>query len=185
MQNTRVSHRYAKSLIDLSIERNSLEDVNGDMSMLSDAIGNNRDLDLLLKSPVIRQDKKEAVIKAVFAEQLTELSMLFIEILLRKKREALLGPIADSFVRQYKRHKGIITAHITTAFQLNDELRNKVRKVVAGAYSGQIDLVEYVDENIIGGIVIRVEDKQMDASVARKIRELKQEFSKNPYIPEF
>lgn len=184
MKGTRAASRYAKSLLDLTIETGKVDDVHKDMLLFSESIKDSKDLRLLLKSPVVKADKKATALDSIFGKKVSDVTMKFIQIILKKRREALLEMIAEEFVAQYKRHKNIITAHVTSAVPLDDTLRNKVIGIVKETGAG-VDLIEKVDTEIIGGLIVRVEDKQVDASIARKLNDLKQEFSKNPFIADF
>ncbi|MFM7218101.1 MAG: ATP synthase F1 subunit delta [Bacteroidota bacterium] len=183
MLETKVAKRYAKSLIDLSREKGVLDAVNDDMTLLVSVCEANRDLALLLGNPIISADKKLSVLKAVFGNgRVSELSLAFFDIITRKGRESHLVGIAKEFVSQYKKSKGIETAVVTTAAGLDDNLRKEVYRTVRESMKSEVELVEKVDKDLIGGFVLRVGDKLYDASVASELRKLAREFSSNPFI---
>ena len=185
MKESRVSHRYAKSLLDLALEKGQLEPVMEDMRMVLETINANRDLSVLLKSPVVKTDKKQEILKAIFGGQIGVITSEFLMILTRKRREGELEGIAEAFITQYRKHKQILTAVITTASGLDDKLRAQVLDVVKQSAGGKaIELVEKTDKALIGGFVLRIGDKQVDSSVLRQIRNLERNFSENPYISE-
>jgi len=155
------------------------------MKMILGVCKENRDFSLMLRSPIIKPDKKEAILSALFGNKVNTITREFINIIVRKKREYALEQIAESFVEQYKKHKKILTAVITTAMGLDEELRAKVLEVVKAAVRSEIELVEKVDANIIGGFIIRVGDKQDDTSIRTKLMKLNRVFNENPYIREF
>jgi F-type H+-transporting ATPase subunit delta len=182
MKETLVASRYAKSLLGLAVEQNKLEEAYADMKLVADTCNASRDLSLLLKSPIVKSDKKQSIITAIFGAKLNELANGFVAIIIRKKRESLLELIADEFVLQYKAYKHIVTAQVTSVVKLDDELRERILKLVAGTESGDIELIEEIDKDIVGGFIVRVGDKQIDASIAGRLADLKQEFSKNEYV---
>ncbi len=185
MKESRVSHRYAKSLLDLALEKGQLEPAMEDMRMVLETINANRDLSILLKSPVVKTDKKQEILKAIFGGQIGVITSEFLMILTRKRREGELEGIAEAFITQYRKHKQILTAVITTASGLDDKLRAQVLDVVKQSAGGKaIELVEKTDKALIGGFVLRIGDKQVDSSVLRQIRNLERNFSENPYISE-
>ena len=184
MRNTRVTLRYAKSLLELAVEQNQLDACKADMEDVVAACKESKELSLLLKSPVIKSDKKVAILNEVFASFNT-LSKSFINIITNKKREMLLEEIAEQFLLVYKQHKGIESAVVTTAIPLDNDLRAAIQAFVEKHGGGQVELTEKVDEKLIGGAVIRMGDKQLDASVLRQINDLKQTFNKNLYIKDF
>lgn len=182
MIETRVSYRYAKSLIDLALEKGQLEQVREDMQLVFDTIRDNRDLSVMLKSPIIKTDKKQAILKMIFGEKIGVLSSEFTNIITSKRREMELEGIANSFLSQYKAHKQILTAVITTASGLDKNLREKVLAIVKGSTNSEVELTEKVNKDLIGGFVLRVGDQQVDASILRQIKNLDRSFSENPYI---
>ena len=90
MQQSLAARRYAKSLIGLAKEKNVLKDIYNDMSLISATVSANKDLQLLLSSPVVNTDKKQQILTAVFQKNLTELSLLFLNLISSKKRESLI-----------------------------------------------------------------------------------------------
>ena len=181
MSEYRIASRYAKSLLDLAVEKGKLEQVNKDMKLLSDLAAQNRDLVLMLKSPIITHDKKLAVLNKVFAGKVDEMTLAFFQILTRKQREAYLVFVAEEFHHQYNTHKGIEEATITTTFALDAKLKAEFSKVVEKITSKKVELTEVVDESIIGGFVLKIGDRQIDDSVSSKLKALRLEFTKNHY----
>jgi F-type H+-transporting ATPase subunit delta len=185
MQGGKLASRYAKSVLDLALEKGQLEQVCADMKLIVSLCKESKDLSLMLKSPIIKPDKKEAILNEIFANKVSTITKEFITIIVRKKREYALENIAESFVSQYKQHKKILTAVITTAMGLDDELRKKVLQVVKDAAKSEIELIEKVDKDIIGGFIIRVGDNQDDTSIRTKIQKLNRAFNENLYIKDF
>jgi F-type H+-transporting ATPase subunit delta len=182
MIETKVANRYAKSLIDLSNEKGSLDAVSNDMKLFVEVCSQNKDLVLLLSNPIINSDKKIKILRSIFGEKLNKLTILFFEIVVNKGREKYLFQIAKEFLSQYKLLKGILTAEIISAVGLDDKLRKQVYDVIRNNSNSEVELVEKVDKNLIGGFVLRIGDRQYDASIAASIRKLTQAFSSNPYV---
>ena len=185
MSEYRIASRYAKSLLDLADEKGVLEDVNKDMLMFSGLASENRDLVLMLKSPVVAHDKKLAVLNKVFTGKVNELTLAIFQILTKKHREAYLPAIATEFHHQYNVRKGIEEATVTTTFALDAALRKEFEGIVAKISGKKVELTEKVDENIIGGFVLKIGDRQIDDSLSSKLSALKLKFSQNPYVKEF
>lgn len=168
-----VASRYAKSLIELAKEKNVLEAVFQDMKLFKDTASKNRGLMLALKSPVVRHDKKLAILKALFETKVNPVSYSIFTIITRKNRESILDAIADEFIALYNSYEGILKATVTTTTPLTEELRKQFTKIVASATGKQIQLIEKVDPKLIGGYVLRVNDRQIDASLKSRLNELK------------
>ena len=185
MKHSRVTIRYAKALLQLAIEQNILEQSYADMVLLDSVFKQNKDLSLLLKSPIVKTDQKLSIFKLIFYTKIGEVSMAFINIITTKKRESLLALIASSFISLYKEHNKIETASVITATTLDETLRAKVINFIKKHGNDNVELTEKVDENIIGGTIIRMGDKQLDASVSKAISELRQSFNSNLYLQDF
>tara|TARA_B100000886_G_scaffold319360_1_gene260063 strand:+ start:7390 stop:7944 length:555 start_codon:yes stop_codon:yes gene_type:complete len=184
MRNTRATSRYAKSLLELAKEHNTLELCKTDMASVVSLCQKSRELVLLLKSPVVKTDKKLDIIAEVFAG-CSPLVLSFLNLITKKKREALLFDIAQGFLDLYKIDQGIESATLTTAFALDEDTRQQVLDFIKKQGVSQVDITEQVDKSLIGGAILRLGDKQLDASVARQIKDLKQSFNKNLYIKDF
>jgi F-type H+-transporting ATPase subunit delta len=150
MIDIRVSSRYAKSLLSLAVENNCLEEVAKDMRLIENVISENKPLLLLLKSPIIKTDKKISILSEIFEKKISDLSFSFIRIIVRKKREVILHNIATSFASQYNVLKHIDTAYITTAIPLDENLRKSVIASIKKTINNtNLELVEKVDSTII------------------------------------
>src|SRR5215471_6201543 len=119
--NPRLSARYAKAVLDLAIERNQLDTVYNDMLFLDAACRGSRDLVNLLRSPIIKADKKGKILEAITAGRVSDVTASFNRLLLAKEREAYLPEIAASFIEQYKEYKGIRTVKLTTATAVGED----------------------------------------------------------------
>lgn len=179
-----VAYRYASSLINLAKEKGTVENIHDDMQMVAKTCFGSHDLMVMLKSPVIKGDKKAAVLGKIFGGKIGEVTTRFMGILIRKGREAMLPEVAAAFNELYKQHQGIITAEVASAVPLDEATREEVRAQALAKHPGKtIQLIEKVDPLLIGGVIIRIGDEQYDGSVSRRLSDLRRDFSKNPYIP--
>ena len=182
MLETKVAKRYAKSLLDLAKERGEQEAINNDMKLLAEVCEESHDLRVLLGSPIINGDKKLAVLKKVFSGKISKLTMSFFEIITHKGREGQLEGIAKEYIRILKEFKGIQTAIVTSAIGLDDKLRSEVYTLIKESLNSEIELIEKVNKDLIGGFILRVGDKQYDASIARDLRLMRQELIDTSYV---
>lgn len=183
MLNPRLASRYAKSLIDLAVERGQLEQVFADMNLLQKICKGNRDFINLLRSPVVKGDTKIKIVKAITTGRITDLTDSFITLLIRKTRESNLPEIIPAFISQYKVNKNIHTLRLTTAVPVNDVVRKAIiDRVKKGSGFETIELDERIDENIIGGFVLQLGDKLVDASIAYDLKYIAKQFENNDFI---
>lgn len=186
MAGIRVASRYVKSLLSLAVEQNAVEAVHNDMKLFADTCDKSRDLVNMLNSPIIKHDKKLAILTKIFQGKVHALTMAIMEIITRKNREPLLPAIASEFHNAYNEFKGIGKATITASLPLDAALRAEVEGIVKKLSNRkQIELEERVDKDLIGGFILNVGDQQIDASIKNKLKSLKVKFSENPYIKEF
>ncbi len=185
MKGSRLAVRYAKSLMDLSLEKGNLEKVCADMKLVNTICKGSHDLQVVLKSPIIKTDKKQSILKALFDGKVDKMTSGYLQLLAVKKRERYIEVIAEEFIEKYKEHKKIITAVITTAYGIDEDVRKSVQKLIKDSLKSEVELVEKVDKDLIGGFILRIGDKQDDTSILRKIRLLNRVFSENPYIKDY
>ncbi len=185
MNQSRVTIRYAKSLFQLALENNKLEESYNDILFINRLCDENKDFLLLLKSPIVKTDKKLKIVEEIFGSKISKTTMLFVNIITTKKREGLLPSIAQSFISLYKTSNKIETATVITATPLDEALVAEVINYIKKHGDHSVELTEKVDETIIGGAIIRIGDKQLDASVSKSLSKLKQTFNKNLYIQDF
>ncbi|KEO73060.1 ATP synthase F1 subunit delta [Anditalea andensis] len=181
----RIASRYAKSVLDLALEQDSLEEVLLDMKRLESIGNSNSEFSSVIKSPVIPSDKKLNILKALFPDG-NRLTLTFFDIIIRKERVGYLLDIAKAFQIQYNEYKNIQVAEVTTTYPLDEEQRNKFKKVVSEiSKKEQVELKEKVDENIIGGFVLKIGDRQLDESIKSKLKSLQLMFSHDLYEKQF
>ena len=185
MPNPRLAGRYAKSLIDLAVEKNQLEAIYKDMLFLQDLNKNSPDFVNLLRSPIVKPDKKQKIVDAVMTGRITELMAAFIRLLITKARESFLPEIVHSFVDMYNDMKGIHRVKLTTAEPVSDALKAElVNKMKSETSLQQIELETAVNADLIGGFVLEFDNNLVDVSVARDLRDIKKQFNQNIYVPQ-
>lgn len=172
-----VASRYAKSLLDLAVEKGQLDAVYADMLQVREVAGGSREFITFLNSPVIKTDKKIAVLKSIFEGKVNALTLGFLTIVATKRRESVIPEMANSFIDQYKAHKNILTAVVTSAQGLDAATRQKALDLVKTQLNGEIELVEKTDSDLIGGFILKIGDKQIDRSVSRQLSNLKKELT--------
>jgi len=183
MPNPRLAARYAKSLIDLSTEKGQLEKVYADMQFLQAVCKSSREFVVVLRSPVIKADKKNNILTAITSGKISELTAGFNRLLVLKGRESDLPEIADAFIYQYNSIKGIHKVKITTAVAVGEDLKNGIiDRVKSNAGLEKVELETSTDESLIGGFVLEFNNNLVDASVLRDLKDIKKQFESNVYV---
>ncbi|WP_066756388.1 ATP synthase F1 subunit delta [Crocinitomix algicola] len=173
MSVTRVAYRYAQSLIDLATEKKVVEEVYADMNQLSTVCKDSQDFKNLLNSPVITGQKKLEVFKAIFDGKVNSATMDLLNLIVKNERENVLPAIAKGFIELYKKSNGIHEVFVTSAHPLDQATKDKIVEKLKAGVNGTIELHEKVDPELIGGFVVRIDDQQIDASIASQLSNLK------------
>ncbi len=183
MTNPRLATRYAKSLVDLAKERNELETVYQDMQFLQAICKSNRDFVNLLRSPVIKGAKKEAIIVAITKDRISPLTAAFTKLLTDKGREEDLPEIIGAFITQYNTINHIEKIKLTTAISVSNAVRDEiVNKVKASTGFDKVEVESIVNPDLIGGFVLEYNNNLVDASVLRDLKDIRKQFQQNVYI---
>lgn len=183
MSAVKLASRYAQSLLDLAIERKELEVVFNDMKYCEQAMKGSRELVVMFKNPIIPADKKKTIVTKIFGDKVSKLTVSFFNIMITKRREAYLDEIIFSFIAQYNKFNHITPVRVVSATkptqQFLDSVSEKLKK------EAKLDVVQMtveVDESLIGGFVVQFDDKMIDASIIKDIKQLKKDLSDNKYI---
>lgn len=178
MAGERAAIRYAKAVLSLATENNTVDAVNTDMELIKNTVAESKDLKDMLYSPVIRSSVKKAALLEIF-KNANKATVNLIDVLIANKRTSLLPEVASSFVTLFEQQKGNQIAEVTTAVPLTKELEEKVLAKVKELTGKEAAITNIVDESILGGFILRVGDTQYNASIANQLNKLKREFTIN------
>jgi F-type H+-transporting ATPase subunit delta len=183
MSNIKVASRYAKSLLELAVEKNALEDVIGDMKSLLSIADQNREVGLAMSSPIVSFDKKFNILKALLGKSANPITLSFFDLVTRKNRSNVIIQTAQEFLNQYNEYKGIQVAEVTVTLPLTEELRKEMIDIVK-EISGleKVELVEKIDKSLIGGFILKVNDKLWDDSLSGKLRKARMKFAQRHFV---
>jgi F-type H+-transporting ATPase subunit delta len=173
---SKASGRYAKALIELAEENNILEQTLKDILLIKKTMDGSRDLLLFLKSPIIKPEKKVVVLEEIFGGEVSDLVHKFITLIARKNRESMLDQIANSFIEIYNDHVGIIEAKVFVAKKLTDKQLKKVKSRIATVTGKKVQIIETIDEDLRGGMAIKIADTVIDGTVKHKLEQLEDVF---------
>lgn len=178
MLENKAASRYAKSLIDLSTEQNALEEIKNDMVLLDQVIDQNPELEAILKNPIVPLDKKSGILENIFGAKVNAVTKAFLKLVVNKGRSEILFGTAKAFIQQYNAIKGIVTAEVTSATELTEANRAEIVAIVKKEVgANEVVIKEKVNDKLIGGFILKVGDKQFDASIANGLNKLKKEFA--------
>jgi len=175
MNQSKISVRYAKAFFQLMSEKNKLEAVVADAKFLFESIDKIDELKAFVQNPIIKPSKKQATFEALFASKVSAETINFIKLIVTNKREIFLQDILRNFLEQYRKSSGITEVTLTTAQTFTSAQVEGITEYVSKKYNTKVELNEKVDDSLLGGFVLRIEDEQFDASIKTKITQIKQE----------
>ncbi len=178
MAGTRAAIRYAKAVLSLANDQNAADAVNNDMKLIATTIAENEELGQVLKSAVVKSDVKKAALTEIF-KNINGISSELFNVLMSNKRIDILGDVASKYNVLFDELKGKEVAQVTTAIPMTNDLEIKVLAKIKELTNKAVELENIVDENILGGFILRIGDKQYNASVSNKLNKLKREFTLN------
>ncbi|MBO4645551.1 MAG: ATP synthase F1 subunit delta [Bacteroidales bacterium] len=185
MKKSKLSSRYAGALYDFAEEQTKEEKVYRDVVLLNQVFKENRELRVIIESPVMPADKKESIFNALFSGKIEPITLQFLLLILKKRREPALMDIFYFYEQDYYRHHNMKSATLTTAVELPEHLLQEIQKLLEEETHSTIRLQQVVNPKIIGGLILHVDDFLFDASISGRINKLRAEFSKNLYQQNF
>lgn len=171
----KIAVRYAKALFLSAREQEVLDKVRMDMELLLEVSSGDNQVKRMLDSPIIDSSDKFRVLGAIFTDRINTLTLDFLHLVTSRNREEYLAGMCRHYIQLYKKEKGIMQARIGTAGRLTAALRKEIIEIVNRAFKAEIELEEEVNKDLIGGFVLTVEDKQLDASVKGTLNRIKKE----------
>ena len=174
MNESQISVRYAKALFQSAAEQHLLDDVYKDMEVLSSTC-KLEDFQYMLLVPTLQPSQKIRLVGDIFEKNISKLSLSMINLVIKNKRESFLPGIARNFKDLYRKERGISTASLITAQQVDESEMDGIRKLIKKAYDSEVELTTAVDGNVIGGFILTIEDMRYDASVANNLKNLKKQ----------
>ena len=176
MNDSKISVRYSRALFQLANEKNLLDKVSEDMVFISE-ICKMDEIKEVLESPVIVPSKKKLIIHSILEKNVEKITLALIDLLIKNGRESHLPAVARVFIDETLKFKGITETYLTTAVPVNDKSRKDITEMISSVFKTKVELRETIDESIIGGFILKVNDNFIDASVRNKLRKIRKELS--------
>ena len=176
MNESKISVRYSKALFQLAVEKKMLDKVYLDMLFIAEVCK----LELLvevLDSPIINPSRKKIILHNVLGKEIEGITLSLIDLLVKNGRERFLPAVARVFRDETLRYRGITDTTLVTAVPVDDRIRKQITELVTSTFKTKVELKEIVDEEIIGGFILKVEDNYIDASVRNKLRKVRKGLS--------
>lgn len=178
MMSSKAARRYASALLGFAIETQKLKTVLKDIEFIRETVEQSKELSIFLKSPVIRDDKKKNVLSEIFKKQVSNETWKFFELLSEKSRLELLPSITNAFIEAYNIHAGIIEVEVLYAEVPDEKQLSNITTALEAKTGKSVKLITSLKNDLIGGLVIKLDDTVVDGSVKNKLQQLENMFYK-------
>ncbi len=175
MNDSKIAVRYAKAVFLLANEKSLLKEVAEDMEVLLSVEKQVPELSDLFQTPILSSEQKKNAFFKAFDNHFCNITRQFIELIIDNKRESHIAGVARNFLTRYYQHLGIKNAKLTTAVNIDDKEKSEIVNIIKKMYHSEIKMETSVNPDLIGGLVLKIEDMQHDASIATQLKNIKQE----------
>jgi F-type H+-transporting ATPase subunit delta len=174
MNEGKIITRYAKSVFSLAKDKNIIEKVYSDMEQIIVTYHDVPDFKTTIEIPVITPSQKIELFNHIFKNSFNPVTISFVELVIKNRREIFLSDMARVYLDIYRNYKGIKTATLTTAVGLDEATRQTIIQTLKNFYkNSEIILKEYLEEKILGGFILNIDDRQFDASTGSNLTKIK------------
>ncbi len=176
MLKTKITNRYAKALIGLALSENNLDQISKDLDFVQRTIASIREISILLKSPVVKRDKKRKIIHEIYKNKVSDIVLKFCELVINRQRSELLTDIIKRFFDLRDEHLNIKRVYVKSATEFEQDQIEELRKVLEFNLNKKVELSFTIDKNLIGGFIVWIDDTVIDASLKHQLELLRKKF---------
>jgi F-type H+-transporting ATPase subunit delta len=176
MKTLRVARRYAAALMLYAEETRSLDSITRDLEQLDAILKESRELRSFFASPIISEEKKTAIVQELFGKRLTGDTLAFVRLLISKRREEILPDVIGAFFVLRDEKLGIVRVDVTSAVEVSSTQESSLRTGLERYTGRKVRMQFAMDKAIKGGLVMRIGDTVLDASITRQLELLKKRF---------
>lgn len=170
---TRVEQVYANAFFEVAKSNDNVEKYYQELNYIKDAFLKNNDLLKILGLPSLKKEKKKEIITNIFSSSLSDETLNFLNVIIDKKRGSKLIGIIDTYFKIRDDFNNVIDALIKSASPLSDNQRDRAKKILEEITNKEIRLKEEVQNDLLGGLWVKVGDKIVDLTVKEDLRQLK------------
>ncbi|MCL2130964.1 MAG: ATP synthase F1 subunit delta [Lentimicrobiaceae bacterium] len=185
MRRPKIARRYAKAFFEFSQELGKVEEISNDMHLICSTFQENKELRFTITSPIVPADKKRAVLNALFENKVASVTLQYIQLVLKKRREIHLDLMCSEFEKLYKEHKNIVTLFVNSVKPLEKEALQEITDKIKSYIGAELEVIERVKPQLIGGISLQFNDYFVDASIKGTINKLRKELVDESYQVSF
>jgi F-type H+-transporting ATPase subunit delta len=170
-----VAKRYAEALFEVAVELNKLEHFKEEISAVIDVFENEPKLKIIFEHPKLSKNEKKDIINSVFKDRISQEMLNLMYIVIDKGRERFLKDIKEEYINLTNERLNIVEAKVITAVSMTGEEKIKLQNRLSEKLGKNVILENIIDKNVIGGVLIRIQDKVIDASIKGQLDMIEKE----------
>ena len=167
-----VANRYASALFEAGIDLDKIKLFNNELDFLGKIFKEEEKLLQILHHPKIGKSEKRDIMDNLFKERLSEEMINFLYILIDKRRDGYILEIVEEYKKMFNKHENIVKVVAITAVPMEDTAKDKLTLVLKDKLKQTIELTNEIDKKLIGGVLLKVEDKLIDGSVKGQLESI-------------
>jgi F-type H+-transporting ATPase subunit delta len=169
MSSLKIARRYAKSLIATAVASGTVDTVSADMALIHSTVDSSKELQAMMRSPVVTHDLKKRVIDDLFSDKVSPLTLSFLHLVIEKGRGDIWRDVASEVSTQVDTIRNVQRVEVTSAAELSSDERSRIEGALSKSLGRSIAATYSVDSSIIGGAVIRIGDQVHDGSLRHQL----------------
>lgn len=177
MNHSKISSRYAKALLISAKEKNILDEIEKDFLYIENLLKEVKEFSFIIEDPFIKNDKKISLVNSIIKNNINKLSSDFIKLIFKNKRDEFFTDIVRVFLDKYRKEKGVKKVILTLTREISSKTKENIINTVKNIYKAEVEVSEKINPDLIGGFILRVEDLQLDSSVANKLQYIKKQLT--------
>lgn len=167
-----VGKRYASSLFEVALELKKIDNFHSQLEFIREVFTSEEKLLAILEHPRISRGEKRSLIENIFKANVSKEILNFLFIIIDKRREDSLMDIIKEYNNIFKEYKGIVDIEAVTAVPMGEESKNRLKLVLKNKFHKEINLSNRVDPSIIGGVLLKMDEKVIDSSLKNQLKEM-------------
>jgi F-type H+-transporting ATPase subunit delta len=173
LNNSKIANRYAKALYETALEKKTVEEIGADLNKIVELYRESDDFKNFVQSPTLPLSKKNTVLVDMFAKNVNELTLAFLRLLVKKNRIDVLNDSALAYGRLLDAENGIVHASVESAAPLTEDQLSAIKNILEKYLNKKVTLSTSVDESVLGGFRIRVNDILIENTVVHQLEKFK------------
>ncbi len=172
-----IASRYAEALFQVGEEINNTENLYEELTQIVDVMDSNKELNGVLRSPLVAKEDKKELIEKIFEGQLSPNMNNFLKIVIDKDRISIASEIKANFKQLLNEKNNVVEGIVTTAVVMEESEIKALEEKLSKKYSKNIALTNIVDETILGGVLVRLGNEEIDGTVKTRLDKMKETLS--------